>query len=105
MHRDHLEMLETVTSRQVLKVAGMSLCGAAVIVLAKRLLKQVMPSFTGQKVVITGGARGLGLELARLWSAEGSRVAICSRTACEVEAANVLMRGTRSVHREMRPVL
>jgi NAD(P)-dependent dehydrogenase (short-subunit alcohol dehydrogenase family) len=37
-------------------------------------------TFRGKTVVITGGSRGLGLEMARLWTAEGANVAICART-------------------------
>lgn len=37
-------------------------------------------SFRERTVVITGGSRGLGLELARRWSAEGARLAICARS-------------------------
>lgn len=44
-------------------------------------------SFDGQVVVITGGSRGLGLELARQWCSEGARVAICARTPRDVERA------------------
>jgi NAD(P)-dependent dehydrogenase (short-subunit alcohol dehydrogenase family) len=43
--------------------------------------------FAGKTVVITGGARGLGLELARIWCQEGARVAVCSRTDRDVTAA------------------
>lgn len=44
-------------------------------------------SFEGQVVVITGGSRGLGLEMARQWCREGARVAICARTARDVDQA------------------
>jgi NAD(P)-dependent dehydrogenase (short-subunit alcohol dehydrogenase family) len=37
-------------------------------------------SFRGKTVVVTGGSRGLGLEMARLWAAEGANLAICART-------------------------
>jgi NADP-dependent 3-hydroxy acid dehydrogenase YdfG len=57
--------------------------------------------FRGKTVVITGGSRGLGLELGRLWSAEGARVAICSRTKDDVEAAvSELRQVTGEVHGE-----
>ncbi|NBD07820.1 MULTISPECIES: SDR family oxidoreductase [Corallococcus] len=36
-------------------------------------------SFRGRTVIITGGSRGLGLVMARLFSKEGARVAICGR--------------------------
>jgi NAD(P)-dependent dehydrogenase (short-subunit alcohol dehydrogenase family) len=40
-----------------------------------------------QTVVITGGSRGLGLELARCWGAAGARVVICARTAADLDRA------------------
>ena len=43
--------------------------------------------FRGKVVAITGGSRGLGLELARLWAQEGARVAICARTPADLERA------------------
>jgi NAD(P)-dependent dehydrogenase (short-subunit alcohol dehydrogenase family) len=43
--------------------------------------------FRDKRVVITGGSRGLGLELARLFVAAGARVAICSRTEQQVRRA------------------
>jgi NAD(P)-dependent dehydrogenase (short-subunit alcohol dehydrogenase family) len=44
-------------------------------------------SFRGRTVLITGGSRGLGLELARFWGAEGARVIICARTLDDVDRA------------------
>lgn len=43
--------------------------------------------FRGKVVLITGGSRGLGLELAREFDAEGARVAICGRDAEDLDAA------------------
>lgn len=43
--------------------------------------------FSGKTVVITGGARGLGLVLARQLAQEGARLAICSRTQHQLDAA------------------
>lgn len=47
--------------------------------------------FTGKKVVITGGSRGLGLEMATAFSSLGADVAIASRKleACEAAAAAI----------------
>lgn len=44
-------------------------------------------SFKDKTVVITGGSRGLGLVLARQFAREGAKLAICSRTADELERA------------------
>lgn len=43
-------------------------------------------TFTGQRVVVTGGSRGLGSEVVRLLWAEGARVAACARTPRPLEA-------------------
>src|SRR6188768_844837 len=41
-------------------------------------------SFRGKVVLITGGARGLGLVMARQLAREGARLIICSRTTEQV---------------------
>ena len=43
--------------------------------------------FRGKTVLITGGSRGLGLELARLLAQEGANIAICAREADELDRA------------------
>jgi NAD(P)-dependent dehydrogenase (short-subunit alcohol dehydrogenase family) len=45
------------------------------------------PSFRGRSVLITGGSRGLGLELARRFGAEGARVALVARDVDELDRA------------------
>ena len=49
--------------------------------------KQTGVDFRDQVVLITGGSRGLGLELARRWSKEGAKVAILARNAEDVRQA------------------
>lgn len=44
-------------------------------------------SFEGRSVVITGGSRGLGLELARCFAAEGARLTLLARSEEELERA------------------
>lgn len=44
-------------------------------------------NFAGRTVLITGGARGLGLVIARMLADRGARIAICSRTADELDRA------------------
>lgn len=44
--------------------------------------------FRNKTVLITGGSRGLGLELARLLAKEGANLAICSRDADELDRAD-----------------
>ena len=43
--------------------------------------------FRGKVVLVTGGSRGLGLQLAREFIDEGARVAICGRDAEDLETA------------------
>jgi short-subunit dehydrogenase len=43
--------------------------------------------FRGKTVLITGGSRGLGLELARLLAKEGANLALCARDADELDRA------------------
>ncbi|MFN7927939.1 MAG: SDR family oxidoreductase [Blastocatellia bacterium] len=52
---------------------------------------------TGKTVLITGGSRGLGLELARAFCRQGAQVAICARDIDELTHAslNLLHEGCR----------
>src|SRR3954471_1953450 len=43
--------------------------------------------FAGKVALITGGSRGLGLQLAREFGGRGMRVAICARDAGELQTA------------------
>jgi NAD(P)-dependent dehydrogenase (short-subunit alcohol dehydrogenase family) len=49
-------------------------------------------SFQGKVVVITGGARGLGLAIARALASEGAVLAICSRTEADLHTAAIELR-------------
>jgi NAD(P)-dependent dehydrogenase (short-subunit alcohol dehydrogenase family) len=70
-----------------------TLAGAVVAGVALYGLRRTRPRrFAGKIVVITGGSRGLGLELAREWGAEGARVAICARTSEDLQRALVELR-------------
>jgi NAD(P)-dependent dehydrogenase (short-subunit alcohol dehydrogenase family) len=46
------------------------------------------PSLEGWRALVTGGTRGLGLELARQLVRRGARVAVCGRDLRELEAAH-----------------
>ena len=69
-----------------LRVAGLMVVGLAVRILV-RAIRERRFDFSGRSVLVTGGSRGLGLELARELIVEGARVAICARDAEELERA------------------
>src|SRR5437773_4657083 len=48
-------------------------------------LHDALPIFRDKSVLITGGSRGLGLVLAREFAKRGARVAVCARSAAELE--------------------
>lgn len=55
-------------------------------------------AFKDRTVLITGGSRGLGLVLARMFAEQGAKIAICSRTEHQLEAArNELIAGGATV--------
>ncbi|HTI36011.1 MAG TPA: SDR family oxidoreductase [Vicinamibacterales bacterium] len=62
--------------------------GAGAMLAAYRLARSRHAiSFDGRVVVITGGSRGLGLVMARLFAAEGAKVAVLARDVNELERA------------------
>lgn len=71
------------TKRTWLKLAAVA---AGTYVVAKRVLPPSY-SFAGKVAIVTGGSRGLGLELARRLGAQGAHVAICARDPDELAAA------------------
>ena len=66
----------------LLTLGGIGLASWAV----SRLLRDDF-SFAGKSVLITGGSRGLGLDIARRIAAEGGRVALLARDEDELAAA------------------
>lgn len=59
----------------------------------------------GRRALVTGGSKGLGLEIARELVAEGVHVAICSRSEEEVESAGETLRaGGTTVHAQRADV-
>jgi len=52
----------------------------------------------GRAALITGGARGLGLEIARAYLREGARIVICSRSVAALAAAQEELDAAGEVH-------
>jgi len=79
---------------RTLSIAALGIVGY----LAYRALKPRY-DFRNKHVLITGGARGLGLVLARRLVAAGARITICSRDANELRSAQVdlVARGGRVI--------
>lgn len=72
-------------------------CGALLVLVRGELPKQFLArkrklDFRDKTVVITGGSRGLGLELARLLAQEGANIAICARDEDELDRAQSELR-------------
>jgi NAD(P)-dependent dehydrogenase (short-subunit alcohol dehydrogenase family) len=62
--------------------------GMGAVMMATRLSRaRLAISFEGRVVVITGGSRGLGLVLARMFVDEGARVVLLARDMAELERA------------------
>ncbi len=59
------------------------------VVAAYTTLRKQRPEYDiqGKAVLITGGSRGLGLVLARVFADEGARIAICARNNEELRRA------------------
>lgn len=49
--------------------------------------------FTGKRVVITGGSRGIGLDIARAFTEQGARVAVLGRDGARAEEAAASLGG------------
>lgn len=75
------------TQLAVLLIAG----GFAALALSRRRTPPNGDEFQGKVVAITGGSRGLGLELARAWLARGAWVAICARNSAELSRSSNLL--------------
>jgi NAD(P)-dependent dehydrogenase (short-subunit alcohol dehydrogenase family) len=68
----------------------MAAAGAGALAAARSFIRQQRAmSFAGQTVLITGGSRGLGLLLARRFTAAGAKVALCARDSGELDRARV----------------
>jgi short-subunit dehydrogenase len=73
-------------TKKTLLLTGAASLGALLAVRAYTKQKREF-SFTDRTVLITGGSRGLGLVLARMFAEQGANIAICSRTQHQLDAA------------------
>lgn len=70
------------------KTALMTAAGFGLVAVARALyVKMNRYDLRDKVVLVTGGSRGLGLEMARILAAKGAKVAICSRTENQLEKA------------------
>lgn len=70
------------------KTALLVTLGAGLFALAKTIYREINKFDLKDKVVlITGGSRGLGLAMARELASKGAKLAICARTATQLENA------------------
>jgi len=75
------------------EVALCAVAGLGAVLLARGLARRLRQyDLRGKTVLITGGSRGLGLVLARLFSDEGANLAICARDEADLERAAVELR-------------
>lgn len=71
------------------KMARLGMIAAALVVAGRMGRRLRRTGFRNASVVITGGSRGLGLELARLFAGEGARLALVARDVDELERAGL----------------
>jgi NAD(P)-dependent dehydrogenase (short-subunit alcohol dehydrogenase family) len=80
--------------RMTTKLMLAAAAGAGTVAAARALARRRRRiDFDGRSVVISGGSRGLGLELARILAQEGARLALLARDPAELDDAHrILMR-------------
>jgi short-subunit dehydrogenase len=80
---------ETITRKHLTKgtAGAIGLMAAGAIIALFRAKSRKRYSFRDKTIVITGGSRGLGLELARLFAKEGAHLTLIARTATTLDKA------------------
>ncbi|MDT0329920.1 SDR family NAD(P)-dependent oxidoreductase [Nocardiopsis lambiniae] len=78
--------------RALALAGGVALAGGAALA-GRRARSGHEPGLVGRTALITGGSRGLGLQLAREFGARGASVVVCARDAEEVDRAVEDLRG------------
>lgn len=84
-----MQKLLTGVSR-INKTLGWAAAGAGIFLTASALYNEYNKyKLQGKVVLITGGSRGLGLELARQFAKKGANLVICSRTTSQLSRAKI----------------
>jgi short-subunit dehydrogenase len=72
------------------RIIGWAAAGAGLFLTATALYDEYNKyKLRGKVVLITGGSRGLGLELARQFAGKGAKLVICSRTISQLSRAKI----------------
>lgn len=70
------------------QTAAVALAGLGLLAIARAVYRRVTRlDYAGKVLVITGGSRGLGLEMARIAAARGAKVALCARSQDDLAGA------------------
>jgi short-subunit dehydrogenase len=85
--RNRIHKMDTHGNHRVSSILGLFAVGVFAGLTARRVLQRRSFSFQGRTVLITGGSRGLGLELARAFAQEGARLALLARDKAELQRA------------------
>ncbi|SDE45255.1 Short-chain dehydrogenase [Dyadobacter soli] len=77
------------------QTCGITLAGLGVLAVARAVYRRVTSiDFHDKVVLITGGSRGLGLEMARIVAGKGAKLVLCARSEQHLENAAEELRGT-----------